>query len=337
MEHNSHQPPVLADVARIAGVSVSTVSRTLTGRTPVSPDLRAKVESAVAQLGYRPNAAAQALVSGRRSTIAILARNTLRYGYAATLQGVEESARAAGFTVTIAVVESDAPADISAAVGLVLSQPLAGAIVIEFDAVGVATLEALPMSLPVVAVAGALRPSGPRPHVFLDDETGGRLATEHLLGLGHRTVHHVAIPATRARSGRSWGWRQALRAAGVDAPAVVRAGYDPSSGYTAGLALARLRGVTAVLCGNDEIAIGVTRALREQGRRVPEDVSVVGFDDQPFAEMWAPPLTTVAQDFTELGRRAVSLLTSWLDSGEKPSDWVGQPSLVVRESTAPPR
>ncbi|TGO05190.1 Transcriptional regulator, LacI family [Serinibacter arcticus] len=119
-------------------------------------------------------------------------------------------------------------------------------------------------------------------------------------------------------------------------PAMIAAGYDPSSGYEAGRALTLLDDVTAVLCGNDEIAIGVTRALREGGRRVPEDVSVVGFDDQPFAEMWLPPLTTVAQDFTELGRRSIALLTSWLDSGVKPVDWVGQPSLVVRESTASP-
>lgn len=336
MEQPSHQPPVLADVAKIAGVSISTVSRTLTGRTPVSPDLRTKVEAAVAQLGYRPNAAAQTLVSGRRSTIAVLARNTLRYGYAATLQGIEESARAAGYTVTIGVVESDAPADIAEAVGLVLSQPLAGAIVIEFDQVGVAVLEALPLSLPVVAVAGALRRPGARPHVFLDDEAGGRRATEHLLGLGHATVHHVAIPSTRPRSGRAWGWRRALIDAGAAVPAVVQAGYSPSSGYDAGRKLAAREGVTAVLCGNDEIAIGVIRALSEAGRRVPEDVSVVGFDDQSFAEMWMPPLTTIAQDFVELGRQSVALLAEWMSTGVKPEDWVAEPSLVVRDSAGPP-
>ena len=336
MEHQ-HRPPVLADVARIAGVSISTVSRAITGRTPVSPRVRTKIEEAIEQLGYRPNAAAQTLVSGKRSMIAVLARNTLRYGYAATLQGVEEAARAAGYTVSISVVESSAPDEVRNAVDLVLSQPLAGAIVLEFDAVGVATLEALPATLPVVAVAGAVRRGTVRPHVFLDDEEGGRLATEYLLGLGHKTVHHVAIPATRPRSGRSWGWRKALLAAGVTVPEIFRAGYSPDSGYEVGRQIARMPEVTAVLAGNDEIAIGVIRALGDEGRRVPEDVSVVGFDDQPFAVMWRPSLTTVSQDFGALGRLGFSRLQEWLDTGRFPEEAVLRPTLIERESTAPPR
>jgi DNA-binding LacI/PurR family transcriptional regulator len=330
------QPPVLRDVAERAGVSLSTVSRVLTGRTPVSESLRARVEAAVAELGYRPNAAAQTLVSGRRSTVAVLARNTLRYGYAATLQGIEEAARASGFVVTIGVVESSESGAMKSAVDLVLSQPLAGAIVVEFDELGVATLDALPESLPVVAAAGARRKVGSRPHAFLDDEAGGREATEYLLGLGHRTVHHVAIPATRARSGRSWGWRAAMKAAGIEPPKVIQASYDPDSGYDAGLRLARDPSVTAVLCGNDELAIGVMRALAESGRRVPEDVSVVGFDDQPFARMWTPPLTTVSQDFVGLGQRTFRLLAEWTATGRKPRSTSAFPRLVVRSSTAAP-
>ena len=201
------------DVAAEAGVSVSTVSRVLTGRVPVSAKLRTRVDDAVKRLGYHPNAAAQALVSGRRSTIAVVARNTLRYGYAATLQGIEEAARTAGYVITITVVESDAEEELARAVDLVMSQPLAGAIVIEFDEIGVHTLQALPASLPVVAAAGARQRRTARPHAFLDDYAGGFAATEYLLGLGHKTVHHVAIPATRERSGRSWGWRSALEAA----------------------------------------------------------------------------------------------------------------------------
>src|SRR5690606_9021173 len=143
--------PGLVDVAAQAGVSLSTVSRVITGRTPVSARLRERVMAAVDELGYRPNAAAQTLVSGKRSTIAVLVNNTLRWGYAATLQGIEEAARAAGYVVMIAVVESEDPAEVAQAVDQALSQPLAGAIVIEFDQVGIATLEALPASIPVVA------------------------------------------------------------------------------------------------------------------------------------------------------------------------------------------
>jgi DNA-binding LacI/PurR family transcriptional regulator len=328
--------PGLVDVAALAGVSLSTVSRVISGRTPVSEKLRAKVQAAVDELDYRPNAAAQALVRGRSSTVAVLARNTTRYGYAATLQGIEEAARAAGFVVMIAVVESGEAADIRRAVDTTLSQPVAGVIVIEFDEVGVRTLEALPEGLPVVAAAGARRQRGARPHAFLDDFVGGKVATEYLLSLGHRTVHHVAIPATRARTGRARGWRTALERAGAPVPPVVQADYSPTSGYDAASALVDDPDVSAILCGNDELAIGVARAYQERGKRIPGDISIVGFDDQPFAEMWSPALSTVAQDFSDLGRRTFGLLESWLLTGEAPSDSAVVPRLIVRESASAP-
>ena len=203
---------MLSDVAQLAGVSISTVSRVLTGRTPVSPRLRDKVQAAVSELGYRPNAAAQTLVSGRRSTVAVLARNTLRYGYAATLQGIEEAARAAGYVVSIAVVESEAPRDLDRAVDLVLSQSLAGAIVVEFDSLGVRTLESLPDALPVVAAAGA------------------------------RTRSSTTRRGARRRRATSWGWgtapctmwrsRRHVRAAVEPGAGAVRSRARASSGPT---------------------------------------------------------------------------------------------------------
>lgn len=331
-----HRPPGLVDVAAKAGVSLSTVSRVITGRTPVSASLRTRVMQAVDELGYRPNAAAQTLVSGRRSTIAVLARDTTRYGYAETLRGIEEAARAAGYVVMIAVIDSGDPREIARAVDLTLSQPLAGAIVIEFDDIGIATLEALPASVPAVAAAGARRRGGSRPHAFLDDETGAREATEYLLSLGHRTVHHIAIPATRARSGRAWGWKKALERAGAPVPSLVQAAYSPTSGYDAAQILVEDPSVTAILCGNDELAIGVARAYQERGRRIPGDISIVGFDDQPFAQMWLPSLTTVAQDFTDLGRRTFAQLEHLLSTGDRPADSAVAPRLIVRESGGPP-
>lgn len=331
------QVPGIVDVAAKAGVSLSTVSRVISGRTPVSPKLRAKVEAAVQELDYRPNAAAQTLVRGRSTTVAVLARNTIRFGYAATLQGIEEAARAAGFVIMIAVVESGEADDIRRGVDSTLSQPLAGAIVIEFDDVGVRTLEALPAGLPVVAAAGARRQRSARPHAFLDDFAGGKAATEYLLSLGHRTVHHIAIPATRARTGRAHGWRTALKRAGAPVPPIVQADYSPTSGYDAASALIDDPEVTAILCGNDELAIGVARAYQERGRNIPGDVSIVGFDDQPFAQMWSPALSTVAQDFSDLGRRTFGLLETWLQTGEPPADSAVVPRLVVRESSSAPR
>lgn len=332
----STRRPVIADVAREAGVSVPTVSRVLSGSTPVSDAKRASVLDAIERLGYRPNAAARALVKGERSMIGVIALNTVRYGYAKTLQGIEEAAREAGYLVLIAVVESAEQEAMDAAIDLMLGQTVAGLIVLEFDPVGVAVSRALPATIPVVAAAAAGQTRSPHPHAYLDDRIAAREATEYLLGLGHRTVHYLAIPATDTRTGRAVGWRQALADAGAEQPEPLAAAYDPQSGYAVGRQLASDPTVTAVLCGNDELAIGLLRALAEVGRRVPQDVSVVGFDDQPFAAMWSPALTTVRQDFVDLGRRVFALLAAQLSTGRAPRTSSARPQLVVRESAAPP-
>jgi DNA-binding LacI/PurR family transcriptional regulator len=326
---------VIADVARVAGVSVPTVSRVLTGSTPVSAEKRERVMRAIAELSYRPNGAARALVQGRQSIVAIFAGNTTRYGYARTIPGIEEAARAAGFIVVITVIETDAPAVVDAAVDLVLGQPVAGAIVLHFDPPGHAALAAMPAPLPLVAAAGSSGDSTV-PHVFMDDRTAAREATRYLLGLGHRTVHHVAIPPSGSPSGRSLGWREALEEAHAPVPEMLQATWEPISGHRAGIQLAASKDVTAVLCGNDELAIGVMRAMAEHGRSVPEDVSVVGFDGQPLAELVSPPLTTMEQDFVGLGRQAFGLLKQLIDGGPVPPSVSLVPRLLIRSSTAPP-
>jgi DNA-binding LacI/PurR family transcriptional regulator len=324
-------------VARAAGVSIPTVSRVLSGSVPVSDEKRNQVMDAVARLGYRPNPAARALAKGDRSMIGVIALNTVRYGYARTLQGIQEAARAAGYLVLIAVVESEDADEMDAAIDLMLSQTVAGVIVIEFDPVGVAISRQLPDGVPVVAAAAAGQTRSPHPHAYLDDRVAAREATQYLLNLGHETVHYLAIPETDSRTGRALGWRQALVDADAPLHEPLAAAYDPQSGYTVGRALAEDPGVTAVLCGNDELAIGLLRALGEVGRRVPEDVSVIGFDDQPVAAMWSPSLTTVHQDFVDLGRRVFGLLLSLVSTGVSPRTSSAKPRLVIRESTAAPR
>ena len=327
---------MLSDVAREAGVSVPTVSRVLSGNVPVSDAKRELVLAAIDRLNYRPNPAARALKLGRRSMIGVITFNTVRYGYSRTLQGIQEAARESGYLVLIAVVESDEQADMDAAVELLLGQTVAGLVVIEFDPVGVAISRSLSPGVPVVAAAAAGRSRSPHPHAFLDDRVAAREATEYLLGLGHETVHYLAIPQTDARTGRALGWRRAILDAGAPLHEPVAAAYDPASGFEAGRILAQDETVTAVLCGNDELAIGLMRALGEAGRRVPDDVSVVGFDDQPVAAMWMPALTTVHQDFVDLGRRVFGLLETLLTSGTSPHTSTARPRLVIRESSAAP-
>jgi DNA-binding LacI/PurR family transcriptional regulator len=337
MSNPAQRRPVIADVARRAGVSVPTVSRVLTGSVPVSEARRTRVLMAIKELGFHPNASARALVSGRRSMIGIIAPNTTRYGYARTLQGVEEAARASGYVVVIVVVESEEPTEIQAAIDLVLGQAVGGVVVIELDPVAVSVSEALPTTIPVVVARDERMRSSSLPHAYVRDRNLAAEATRYLLSLGHRTVHHLAIPSAARGRGRALGWRAALVAAGAPVPDQVDALYDPASGYSAGRKLVEDPDVTAVLCGNDEVAIGLMRALAEAGRSVPGDVSVIGFDDQPFATMWVPSLTTVAQDFDELGRRAFALLDSQIRTGSSAHTSSLSPRLVIRESTAPPR
>lgn len=326
--------PVLSDVAKAAGVSVPTVSRVLTSSKFVAPELRERVMKAVAELGYRPNGAARVTRSGKRSMIAVLTGGTSGYGYAKTIEGIEKAARASGMAVIIAVVESDDDDAVNSAIDLVLSQPVAGAIILEFDRPGLAAVKAFPGSIPLVVAGGGTRRTGKAPGALIDERGAGKDATNHLLSLGHKTVHHVSVPTMGKHSGRTDGWRAALTSAGAPIPPVLHGTWEPASGYRLGLELAARNDVTAVFCGNDDIAIGVIRAVFDSGKRVPEDVSVVGFDDQPHVALWRPALTTVRQDFLDLGARAFALLYSIVETGVPASTSAVKPDLIIRGSTA---
>lgn len=327
--------PVIADVARLAGVSVPTVSRVLTGAARVSPTKRQSVLDAIAALNYRPSAAARSVASKRASVVGVIAGNTSQYGYAETIRGIEIAARAQGFIVSIAVVESTADDDVERAVSLVLGQDLAGVLALKFDPPGVAALSKMPDYVPTVAISGVRDTSVPQ--AVLDETRAAEELTEYLLELGHRTVHHVRVPPSRREDGRTTGWRRALRNAGAPIPPLLDASWSPHSGRDIGRSLAANPSVTAVFCGNDEIAMGVIRGLADEGVNTPADISVVGFDDHPLSELWSPSITTARQDFCNLGQRAFGLLLEQLNERDKPKRFSSErPALIVRESAAPP-
>jgi DNA-binding LacI/PurR family transcriptional regulator len=328
------KPASINDVAAAAGVSVPTVSRVLTGAAKVSAERRKRVLDAIEQLGYRPNGAARALVSGKQTTIAVMTSDTTIYGYSSTIQGIELAARAAGYFVIISLVDSDSTEGIDRAVSLVLSQALAGVVVLKFDPAGVKVIGELPRDVPVVAVSGERDDQVSQ--AMLDEVAGGEEITRFLLGLGHRTVHHVTIPPSRAEDGRTTGWRTALEAANAPVPPIIAATWDADSGVAIGHDLATRDDVTAVFCGNDEIAMGVISGLAEAGVAVPADISVVGFDDHPLSRIWRPGITTVSQDFVDLGQRAFSLLLQQINGDEQPVLSTAGPALVVRSSAAAP-
>ncbi|GHJ43327.1 LacI family transcriptional regulator [Catellatospora sp. TT07R-123] len=330
--------PSIRDVAAAAGVSYQTVSRVLNGSSSVRAETRAAVLEAIARLEFRPNRSARALGLGRARAVTVVTSDTMLYGYASTLQGIEEAARAAGFAVGVRVIESGSAEDVRQAADYV-GDPSAGAVVvIAFDPAGARVLAALGRDVPAVAAVEASgQQATDRVAICLDERAAAAAATEHLLALGHRTVHHVAIPSEDGGSGRQAGWRDALLRAGAPVPDVVSAGWDMRAAYAAGRRLADDPQVTAVLCGNDDLALGVRRALYERGRDVPGDVSVVGFDDIPGSAYWTPALTTVRMDFTGLGRACFVAAVAQLAGQPQPEVSLTAPCLVVRESTAPPR
>ena len=324
----------MADVARQAGVSHQTVSRVLNGHPNVSKQTRASVLAAIRELGYRPNAAARTLVTGRTNVLGVISFDTTPLRPTSLLYGIERAARP-DYSVAITSLARFDRGSLPEAVERFPGQAVDGIIVIAPEIAAVQALTDLAADIPLVAVGCGTR--APLPSVAIENAFGAARATQHLLDLGHETVHHVAGPDSwlDARE-RVEGWRQALRSAGAPEPELLGGDWSARSGYEIGCRLAAMPEVTAVLCGNDQMALGLLRALAERGRRVPAEVSVVGFDDIPEAAFFLPPLTTVRQDFDELARRALHLLLD-LISGERrltPALPI-QPELVVRASAGP--
>ena len=330
--------PVIADVARLAGVSVPTVSRVLTGSVPVSGQRRERVLEAIAELGYHPSSLARNLRTGERRMIAILTSSTERYGYARVIAGVEREAQAQGYSVVISAVRSADAEDIQAALAPALEEQVAGVLVIDFDPAGAELLKRIPQGTPTVAASGFSKGQPGFPYAFVDEYAAGLEATRFLLGLGHATVHHLGLYPLTQFSGRYEGWRDALREAGTEPPPVLAATPDPRSGYEQGLRIAEDPSITAVFCSNDGLAHAALRALHDRGIDVPADVSLIGWDNQPFTEFTLPALTTIEPGHEELGRRAFRLLLARMSSpGEDMADTTAAPTLIRRESTSPPR
>ncbi|CCQ17899.1 Transcriptional regulator, LacI family [Rhodococcus sp. AW25M09] len=330
--------PAMTDVARLAGVSHQTVSRVINGHPNVTETTRTKVHQAISELGYRPNTAARALVTGRSRTIGIVGTGNALYGPVSTLYSVEYAARQAGYSVVVGVPTSFDESAIITCVRRLQKQGVDGVVVIAPLRADGGDIADVARDLPLVAVEGS--PVGDLAVVSVDQIAGARAATAHLLELGHSAVWHVAGPLGWYEAvDRVAGWRAAHEEAGIEPPPTLSGDWTARSGFAAGSELARIAGVTAVFAGNDAMALGMLRALEVHGKRVPQDVSVVGFDDVPDAEFFSPPLTTIRQEFSEVGIRSVEILLSQIDSGSRSTRRSSiEPSLVIRSSTdAAPR
>jgi len=326
----------MADVARLAGVSVQTVSRVVNGYPHVRAPVRQRVNEAIAQLRYRPNTVARALATSRSMHLGVITYALSVTSPSRALFGVSEEARSFGYSTDLVTLDDVSTGSLRAALAILAEDAVDGVVLLAPMVGAARALGGLELPMPVVSFEQG--GSGAHHAVALDEVYAAQLATRYLLELGHRTVHLVRGPdAWMATEARETGWRRELALAGRPAPEPVRcADWGVASGYRAGLELAGRGDVTAALVSNDAMSLGVYKALAESGLRVPDDVSVVGFDDVPEAAYYMPPLTTVRLDFVAAGRSALRRLLQVLGVDVPGAVGPPLPELVVRESAGPP-
>jgi DNA-binding LacI/PurR family transcriptional regulator len=326
------------DVARIARVSHQTVSRVVNDHPHVRPATKERVQRAIALLGYRRNAAARSLVTRRSGVIGVLTPRTELYGPTGSMIAVEVAAREAGYFVSLASVADTSAAALGTAVEHFKDQAAEAVVLIAPEREWLAAAKIVAADMPVVTMCADFRAAKPSlVSVALDNRTGARLVTDHLLELGHRDIAFVAGSATSPEAAaRQRSWRDEIRRAGVLDLRRYPGDWSSASGYAAGRRMVEDGVPTAVFAANDQMALGVLSALAEAGLDVPGDVSVAGFDDVPDAAYFTPALTTVRQDFAALAKRCVDVLERLL-RGEQAASVRIRPELVVRASTAPRR
>jgi DNA-binding LacI/PurR family transcriptional regulator len=324
---------VMSDVARLAGVSHQTVSRVINDSSQVRAETRQRVLAAMRELGYRPNSVARALVTGRSNTLGVVSFDTTLYGPASTLFGIERAAHDAGYFIIVASLPALNRESLTEAIDRLSIQGVDGILVIAPYIEAAQALLHAPGGIPLVAVVAG--PAEAVPLVAIDQVAGARSATQHLLDLGHETVWHITGPTDFLESRqRQEGWRNTLEAAGADLPPPLVGDWSARAGYDLGRRLSRQPAVTAIFVANDQMALGVLRAMHEAGRAIPRELSVVGFDNIPESPYFTPPLTTISQDFNEMGTRSVQMLLRMMESDAPvPSGPAVAPELVVRAST----
>lgn len=324
------------DVARLAGVSHQTVSRVLNDLPNVRSSTKARVEDAIKQLRYRPSTAARTLVTRRSRTIGLVTTGAPDFGPTSTVIGFNEAAREARYAVSIASMLDADPESVRAAFDLLLRQNVEAIVLIAARRGALESIRGIELGVPLLAVESGGRVGFHS--VSIDQYKGACEAVGHLISLGHKNILHLAGPEdSMDATERVRGWRDTLAEHGLVAREPMVGDWSPRSGYRFGLTLVPPLDFTAIFVGNDQMALGVIHGLARNGVRVPQDVSIIGFDDIPEAEHFSPPLTTMRQDFGELGREIMEGVLQVLKDEDAHQHTKSVPQLMVRESTAAPR
>jgi LacI family transcriptional regulator len=334
----------IRDVARAANVSISTVSHVLSGKRPTSGQTRRRVQAVIQELGYRPNRVAQSLVWRKPFALGLIIPDITNPYFPTFARGAEDRVRDRGYTLVLGNSDYD-PNREASYLDLVRSNQLAGAIFCLGDEMSPILNElnrAVEEGLAVVMVHS---PMARVPTVCADNRQGGRLAAEHLLGLGHRSIGMVsALPLDEGMADREAGFLDELREAGLTVDRsgvpVTYGNHQIEGGRQATIELlTSTPELTAIFVLNDLMALGALEGARGAGRRIPEDVSIIGFDDIPFAALANPPLTTVGQPIRQLGEQAADLLLSVVDRAREdrsePPRVLLPNELMMRASSGP--
>lgn len=328
------RPPSIRDVARLAGVSHQTVSRVLNNHPSIRPETRERILQAMSELRYRPNRAARTLVTSHSRTLGIISASSDTYGSASSIAAIEAAARVRGYWVSTANVDQSDPESIPAGLEHLMAQSIEGLVVIAPQLRVFRALDADSIDVPYVTLQSP--DIDPVHTLSVNQITGARLATRHLIELGHRNIYHVAGPQEWIEAeARMRGFLDEMNAHDMPTTAPILGDWTADFGYYAGRELLRVRDFSALFSANDQMALGLMHAIRDAGLDVPGDISIVGFDDIPEAAHFTPPLTTVRQDFAELGRRCVDALLGPLDNAGEPAHSLIEPELVIRSSAAP--
>jgi DNA-binding LacI/PurR family transcriptional regulator len=325
--------PTLYDVANAAGVSHQTVSRVVKGQTNIRADLRERIELAIDELGYRPNLAARSLATSKSHRIGALVYEFLEIGPSRFIKGANDEARDAGYLLDIVSLDALDEHAVERSIALINPQELAGLIVFAPSDSVVATIDKFGFSIPVHIEYG--RHNELRDAPVFREIRAVQLILDHLVSLGHRRFFHVTGPQewNVART-RATAYLAELESRQAHSVGSIAGDWTAESGYRAGMAIPLDEGITAVVAGNDQTALGVMAALADRGVAIPKQISVVGIDDIAEARFFRPALTTVRLDFEQQGRTAMHQLLGAIESGEEGEPLrEREPQLVVRAST----
>lgn len=327
----------IREVSKHANVSVSTVSRVINGTTPVAEDTRQRVLAAIEKLDYRPNTFARGLATNRSFGVGLTVNEISSPYYGAVLEGVEDVVEAAGMHLVVSSGHARAASE-REAMHFLLDRRV-DFLIVQFEALGnEALLDLVGSTETPVIVFGRRVPELENRCVWLDNERGGLLATRHLLDRGHRRIAHIAGPLSYPDSrDRLHGYRRTLEEAGIAYAErfVIESNFQEEGGVIAATRLLeRDLGITAIFVANDQMATGALRGIRAAGLRVPEDISLVGYDDVLVARYLHPELTTIRQPLRAMASTAATIGLGILEDTEKEVRNCFDPELVIRQSVA---